>query len=504
MSQLIQFQQTAPGRMKKLRKYIFLVQVLVCQWGIIHAGESGVSAEADRRPHIILMMADDLGYRELGSYGQALIRTPNLDRVAAEGIRLTRHYTSAPVCAPARCSLMTGKHGGHAAIRDNMEVGTWDSFRGQMPLPENALTLAAVLRNAGYTTGAFGKWGLGETGSSGDPLLQGFDRFFGYNCQRHAHNYYPKYLVDNSGRREMPGNNRGLTGAQYAPEVIADELIRFIRQSSQNPGHPFFAYYPTVIPHLALQVPDSELQKYEGQWEEIPYTGNSYLPHPRPRAAYAAMISYMDKQVGRILQCLDELAIDDQTLFIFTSDNGTTFLDGQVDYNFFQSVGPFRGLKGEVYEGGIRVPFLARWPGRIPGSRVSNHLSAHYDIFPTICEAAGMAFNQLPSGLDGISFLPTLLGHDALQRSHEALIWDFAGYGGQIALRMGPWKLLQRQLKKNPQAELELYNLQEDPSESVNLATQFPDLAQSLHQKLIHSRSKPAVRQFQFGQYPGN
>ena len=243
---------------------------------------SAAIAQTDQRPNIILIMADDLGYGELGSYGQTKIRTPHLDQLAGQGMRFTQHYTSAPVCAPARCSLMTGKHGGHAIVRDNLEVGAWDTFRGQLPLPDKASTIAEVLKSKGYATGAFGKWGLGEVGSSGDPLKQGFDRFFGYNCQRHAHNYYPRYLVDDDGRRELPGNDRKPTGKQYAPQVIADELLKFIRK---NQKQSFFVYYPSVIPHLALQAPAADIEAYAGQWEETPYRGKSYLPHNKPRAA---------------------------------------------------------------------------------------------------------------------------------------------------------------------------------------------------------------------------
>lgn len=471
-----------------------VIGLAVCLW---------IGTLSAERPNIILMMADDLGYAELGSYGQKLIRTPHLDRIAAQGMRFTRHYTSAPVCAPARCSLMTGRHGGNAYVRDNYEIGTWESFRGQLPLPDNTPTIASVLRNAGYRTGAFGKWGLGEPGSSGDPLNNGFDRFFGYNCQRHAHNYYPKYLIDDRDRLPLPGNDRGLTGKTYASGLIANQLLDFISTTVRESDDPFFVYYPTVIPHLALQVPDGGLDQYRGEWAETPYMGNSYLHHDEPRAAYAAMISYMDKQVGRLMSLLGSLGISENTLFIFTSDNGTTFLKEQVDYEFFNSVNGFRGLKGEIYEGGIRVPLIVHWPGHVTPGTVSNLLSAHYDILPTVAEAAGISAGNLPVH-DGFSFLPTAKGNNSYQKYHEHLIWDFAGYGGQLAIRNNSWKLVRRDMKKNPESPLELYNLQADPGESNNIADQYPGVVRNLYEALINQRSKPDVGRFQFGEYGRN
>ncbi|MCA9177658.1 MAG: arylsulfatase [Planctomycetales bacterium] len=456
-------------------------------------GAKRVDADQVSRPNIVVIMADDLGYAELGSYGQTKIKTPHLDRMAAEGMRFTQHYTSAPVCAPARCSLMTGRHGGHAYVRDNFEVGDWDSYRGQMPLPSTERTMAEMLTDHGYCCGAFGKWGLGEVGSDGDPLRHGFARFFGYNCQRHAHNLFPRYLVDDAGKRMLPGNTRGLTGETYGPAVIADEALKFIRENHQRP---FFVYYPTVIPHLALQVPESELDQYRGQWQETPYTGKSYLPHPTPRAAYAAMITFMDKQVGRLLSLLKELKIDDNTIVFFTSDNGTTFLKPQVDYEFFASVGSLRGLKGSVYEGGIRVPMLVRWPGKIKSGAVSDHVCAHYDLLATLAELTG---STAPDN-DGLSYLPELLGKS--QSKHEALVWDFAGYGGQLAIRQGDWKAVRRDIKKNAEAPWELYDLKHDPGEQNNVAAMQPDVSSRLQQLMRNSRTAPQVERFRFGEYP--
>ena len=455
------------------------------------------SAGASDHPNIVFIMADDLGWAELGCYGQEKIRTPNIDRLAAEGMRFIDYYTSAPVCAPARCTLMTGLHLGHAYARDNFEVGSWDSYRGQLPLPAGTVTIATLLKEAGYATGAFGKWGLGEVGSSGDPLDQGFDRFFGYNCQRHAHNYYPRYLVSDRDRVTLEGNDRGLTGAKYAPQEIADQLLEFIRQKQDGP---FFVYYPSVIPHLALQVPDEAMQPYRGRWDETPYEGRSYLPHPEPRTAYAAMISFLDRQVGRVLDLLDELGLADNTIVFFTSDNGVTMLKGQVDYEFFRSVGPLRGLKGSVYEGGIRVPMIARWPGRIQPGSVTDLQATHYDALATLVELASA---PAPPETDGIGYVPTLLGRSTDQRQHDYLFWDFAGYGGQLAVRQGQWKGVKQNVRKQPDAKLQLYNLAEDIGEQHDVASQHPDIVNGIEEIMLDARTIPVVEKFRFGRYRG-
>lgn len=466
-------------------------------------GLAPVPGAAGRGPNIVYIMADDLGYAELGCYGQQKIKTPNIDLLADQGMRFTQHYTSAPVCAPARCCLMTGKHGGHALVRNNFEqrhppgYPFDDTFGGQYPLPTGTVTIATLLKQAGYATGAFGKWGLGGVGTTGDPLKQGFDRFFGFNCQRHAHNLYPRYLVDNDKQRWLEGNTRGLTGKQFGPKVIADELLKFIRQ---NKDRPFFVYYPTVLPHLALQVPDEALAQYKDQWPETRYAGKSYLPNPTPRATYAAMISFMDKQVGRVMALLKQLDLDKNTIVFFTSDNGTTYLKGQVDYEFFRSVGPLRGLKGSVYEGGIREPLVVRWPEHIRPQTVANLISAHYDAMATLAELAGVT---PPNDTDGISYLPTLLGEEDRQKKHDYLFWDFAGYGGQLAVRMGRWKGVKRNVAKNPDAPLELYDLQTDIGETNSVAQQHPEVAAKINEIMIDARTRPSVARFRFGRYRG-
>lgn len=460
------------------------------------------AAEASQapKPNIVLMMADDLGWAELGCYGQKKVRTPNIDALAAAGMRLTQFYSGSAVCAPSRCCLMTGRHGGHAYVRDNGEVKDPDPavFGGQTPLPASEPTIAKALKAAGYVTGCFGKWGLGRAGSEGDPLSQGFDRFYGYNCQRHAHNLYPAYLVSDRENAPLPGNTgKGPTGQTYAPQCIADEMLKFVRT---NKDRPFFLYYPTVIPHLALQVPEAELAPYKGKWTETPYTGKSYQPHPTPRACYAAMISFMDRQVGRLVALLKELGIADNTVILFTSDNGTTHLGEQVDYEFFQSVGPLRGLKGSLHEGGIRVPLVAWWPGRIAPGSTSDLPAANYDLPATLAEIAGVDYAK---GTDGVSILPTLLGQGERQQKHEFLFWDFGGYGGQTAVRMGQWKGIRKNQRRNKDAPLEVYDLQDDVGESKDLAAERPEITRQLEAIIRRERVQPVLEKFRFGTYAG-
>ena len=436
------------------------------------------------KPNIIFIMADDLGYRELGCYGQKKIKTPNIDILADEGTKFTDFYSGSAVCAPARCCLMTGKHGGHAFIRNNHEIGTWGSFEGQRPIPSGTATISSLLKKQGYATGAFGKWGLGAPGSTGGPLENGFDRFFGYNCQRHAHNLFPKYLVDDNGKRQLEGNTRGQTGKQYAPHLIADEMLKFV---SDNKDKPFFIYYPTVLPHLALQAPEKNINEYKGRWQETPYTGKSYQPHPTPKACYAAMITFIDNQVGRLMKLLKDLNLDENTIIFFTSDNGTTHLKDQVDYEFFESVGKLRGLKGSLYEGGIRVPMIVRWPGKIKAATTTNVVSANYDIMATLAELTGAS---LESDTDGISLMPTLLSNPAGQKKHDYLFWDFTGYGGQMAVRKGKWKAIKKNLKKEPNAKLELYNLEDDIEEKNDLAQKHLYIAKKMEAIMEQARNQ--------------
>ncbi len=458
-------------------------------------------------PNIVFILADDLGYRELGCYGQKKIRTPHLDRLATEGMRLTQHYTGAPVCAPARCVLMTGRHLAHAEIRGNRDSGNGRVFPGQWPLSEHAITIAEALKTAGYATGAFGKWGLGPSNTSGSPIKQGFDRYYGYNCQRNAHSYYPHFL--DSNEREVvinpgliPGHQRqpeGEMGAddfrlqRYAPDMILSEALSFLEK---NQDHPFFLYLPFVEPHVAIQSPQEWIDRYPEEWDEEkgPYRGqNGYLPHPRPRAGYAAMISDLDEHVGQVLAKLDALGLTERTLVVFTSDNGTThpgrdsrFHIGGADANFFESTGELRGWKGSVYEGGIRVPCLVRWPGKVKPGSESAFPSYFPDWFPTLATAAGV---ELPVEieLDGSDLAPVLTGDSAPTRS-EPLIWEFAGYGGQIAIREGRWKAVRRDVRRSTPGAWELYDLDKDPAETEDLASQLPQLVEKLEAVYVETR----------------
>ncbi len=422
-------------------------------------------ARQESKPNIIFILADDLGYAEVGCYGQKKIRTPNLDRLAAEGMRFTQAYSGNAVCAPSRCVLMTGRHAGHAFIRDNREVKP----EGQHPIADGVVTVAELLKARGYATGVMGKWGLGPPGSEGDPLRQGFDHFFGYNCQRLAHNFYPAYLWRNDKKVDLEGNDgKSATGKQYSHDLVEAEALEFIKSRK---GGPFFLYLAFTIPHLALQVPEDSLAEYKGLWDDPPYTGGKgYQPHPAPRAAYAAMVSRLDRSVGRVVARLKELGLEENTLVMFSSDNGPTHggVGGSAS-SFFASAGPFRGLKGSLYEGGIRVPFIARWPGKVKAGATSDLPLAFYDVLPTLCEVSG---GEVPRETDGISILPTLLGREG-QKRHEFLYWEFPGYGGQQAVRLGDWKGIRQGLGKG-NMEIQLYNLADDIGETKDVAAQNP------------------------------
>jgi len=455
----------------------------ICSIALLLVLSQSATEAASNKPNIVLIVADDLGYRELGSFGQKLIRTPNLDQLAKQGMRLTQHYAGNAVCAPSRCVLMTGKHPGHAWVRNNSELKP----EGQQPIPDSEVTLAELLREQGYVTGAFGKWGLGGPGSEGEPLKQGFDRFFGYNCQRHAHSYYPSYLWSDDKRIPLkndppvPGHASlpkdadaqdassydRFKGKDYAPDRINEQVLTFI---TANKDKPFFLYYPTIIPHVALHVPDEELKPYlDLKWKDPPFTrdaGYGYTPHFKPRAAYAAMITRMDRYVGNVLELLDKLKLAENTLVIFSSDNGTTHLKAEVDYDFFDSVGELRGLKGSLYEGGVRVPTIVRWPGRVASDSSSDQVGGFEDWMPTILDAVG-ASKATPKDSDGISLLPTLLGKS--QPPRPFLYREFSGYGGQQSIRVGDWKAIRQNLSRG-NVEIELYDLTKDVGEKINVA----------------------------------
>lgn len=468
---------------------------------------------AAQLPNIIFILADDLGYGDPGCYGQTKIRTPNIDRLAAEGVRLTQHYSGNAVCAPSRCVLMTGLHPGHAWIRNNRERKP----EGQEPMPADAVNLPKLLKEAGYVTGGFGKWGLGGPGTTGDPLRQGIDHWFGYNSQALAHNFYPTSLWKNDQIFPLnnppisahdtfkPGENpddplsyKRFQGHQYSADVIAEEARSFIRE---HRNQPFFCYIPTTVPHLALQVPDDSLQEYLGEWEDPPYKGGrGYLPHRAPRAAYAAMITRMDREIGRVLDLVEDLGLDERTLFVFTSDNGPLHGEHEglagTDATFFNSHGGLRNGKGTLYEGGFRVPGIVRWKGHLPAGAVCHRTTGFEDWLPTLLELAGLA-ERTPKGIDGISFAPTLQG--ANQPDRPFLYREFPAYGGQQCIREGNWKLIRTGLMPNKKSiaqgrspSLELFDLATDPGEQHNLADQNPGLVSHLL-ALMESQHRPSA-----------
>ena len=461
------------------------------------------------KPNIIFIMTDDLGYSELGSYGQKKIKTPHLDQLAREGMRFTANYCGNAVCAPSRCVLMTGKHPGHAIVRSNKSMKP----EGQFPIPASEVTIGELLQKEGYVTGAFGKWGLGNVWSEGNPTKQGFNRFFGYNCQAHAHSYYPATLwSDNelyklNNKPPVPGHASLPKGADpadprsydifkgqdYAPDRINDRALAFIRK---NKNKPFFLYYPTVIPHVALHVPDEELKPYLAQkWNDPPFTrakGYGYTPHFTPRAAYAAMISRVDRYIGNVLKLVKELGLEKNTIVVFTSDNGTTHLKLEVDYDFFESVKPLRGLKGSLYEGGVRVPLIVKWPGKVKAGSTSDYRTGFEDWMPTLLDLIG-AKTKAPKTIDGISIAPTLLGE--LQLPRAFLYREFTGYGGQQAVWTGNWKGIRQNLlrKKNKTPlKIQLYDLKNDVSESKDVAAQHPEVVAQIrrHMEAQHTPSK--------------
>lgn len=439
------------------------------------------------KPDIVYIMADDLGYRELGCFGQVKIPTPHLDKLAADGIKLTRFYSGSPVCAPTRYSLLTGKHQGNAAIRGNKEQGGFgpNDKEGQWPVDAREVLLSETLKKAGYRTGIVGKWALGGTEPGQSPLDHGFDEFYGYLCQRRAHNFYPAYLW--RGRDPIALGNpvfaahqripaplasaeeyeARYAGPVYSAEMLAQACEQFIAKAPKN--KPLFLYHAPTLPHVALQAPREWVDRFPASWDTAPYLGErGYLPHPRPRAAYAAMIAFLDDTVGRIVEALRKAGRLDNTLLIFTSDNGATNVGG-ADRDFFNSNGELRAGKMSLYEGGIRVPTIAHWPGRIkPGSETS-HVAACYDVMATLCQAAGI---RAPRN-DGLSFLPSLVGDRQPERPW--VYFEYPEASAMQALLFSRYKAIRPNLKQSL-AKAELYDLEADSTESKDISQERPDL----------------------------
>lgn len=484
------------------------------------------------KPNIIYILADDLGYGELGCYGQKLIETPNIDKLSANGIRFTQHYSGAPVSAPSRCVLMTGKHLGHAFIRDNDEwpergnIWDWKAveinpfLEGQRPLSENEVTVGQLLKEAGYQTGIVGKWSLGGPQTNSTPLLKGFDFFFGHIDQRQQWTNYPLHMYKNSSRVYLNNvyNNtdtifpttrldkgadpynldsyRKYTLKEYAPDLMFRELTSFV---NENKDRPFFMYWATTLPHAPLQAKQRWVDYYVKKFgDEEPYLGeNGYFPQRYPHAAYAAMISDLDEQIGLLVKQLKDLGIYENTLIIFTSDNGPTY-NGGTDSPWFNSGGPFKSEqgwgKGFTHEGGIRVPMIASWPKQIKKASVSKHISAFWDVMPTLCEIVDA---DVPANIDGISFLPTLKGKK--QKKHEYLYWEFPGYGGQQAVRMNQWKGIRKDILKG-NMDIELFNLENDLQEQHDLSSKYPEIVKQIEKIMVKEHVSAVLDRYKMEQ----
>jgi arylsulfatase A-like enzyme len=425
--------------------------------GLLAAG----AAPPARRPNIVFILADDLGYGDLGSYGQTRIRTPHLDRMAAEGVRFTQHYAGTSVCAPSRCCLLTGRHTGHGAIRGNGPDALADD-------PKDP-TIFRLLKDAGYRTALIGKSGLsGNIDDGAHPNRKGVDHFFGFVSHAAAHRHYPESLYRNGERVAYPGN-RGKEGDSYGEAAFVAEAERFLTESRDRP---FFLHYAPTLPHADLAVPDEWRRPYAGRFPETPFAGGHYRAEPQPLATYAGMVAYLDNGVGRLLAKLKELGVERETLVLFASDNGA-MREGGYDPAYLRSSGPLRGGKRDLYEGGIRSPLIARWPGRIKAGTTSDHVSAFWDFPATACELAGL---PTPPGTDGISYLPALLGDTQRQRRHDYLYWELHEQGGKRAVRVGGWKMVQLGAKKDPDdGPVEVYDLRADPAEKTDLSARHPE-----------------------------
>lgn len=478
----------------------------ICLFGLIlifsacrqTTAEEQATQSDSQKPNIVYILADDLGYGDLSCYGQTKFSTPNIDRLAANGLKFTQHYSGTTVCAPSRSSLMTGLHTGHTFIRGNKgmidEAG--NRIEGQYPIPDELVTMAELLKEEGYITGAFGKWGLGGPGTEGDPNNQGFDQFYGYNCQSLAHHYYPYHLWDNQ-EKVMLKANAGKQKNQYAPDLIHEQTLQFLEK---NKDTSFFLFIPSVIPHAELITPDSIMDLYRGKYgKEKPYKGvddgpryrnGPYESQAEPHAAFVAMVRLLDQQVGEILDKLETLGLSENTIVMFTSDNGP-HLEGGADPDFFDSNGPLKGYKRDLYEGGIRVPMIASWPGTIKAGE-TDHISAFWDILPTLMELSGA---PTPENLDGLSLLPTLTGKGE-QKRHDYLYWEFHEKGGRQAVRMGQWKGVKYNVLKDPGAPLELYDLNQDIGEENNVAGQHPEIVAQMEEILHKARENSEIFQF--------
>jgi len=460
------------------------------------SGYSFAQNTKTQRPNIIFILADDLGYGDVGFNGQKLIKTPNIDKLAREGMKFNQFYSGTSVCAPSRSSLLSGQHTGHTYIRGNKSVEP----EGQEPIADSVITVAEILQKAGYITGAFGKWGLGPVASEGDPNRQGFDQFYGYNCQSLAHRYYPDHLWDNQKKVVLAANENLRYNKEYAPDLIQKRALEFV--DKRDDKQPFFLFLPYILPHAELIVPDDSIfQYYKGKFPERAHKGldygsnattGGYTSQEYPHATFAAMVSRLDLYVGQVMAKLKEKGLDKNTLVIFTSDNGP-HVEGGADPKFFNSGGGLRGVKRDLYEGGMREPFAARWPGVIKPGTTNDYIGAFWDILPTFAELAGA---KSPVNIDGISFTAALTGK-SVQKKHDYLYWEFHEQGGKQAVRQHNWKAVRLKAAGNPDGLVELYDLSKDPAETTNVTPQNPEKANELRQIMNKAHVSSAL--FPFG-----
>ena len=435
-------------------------------------------ATAQQPPNVVYILLDDAGYGDLGCYGQQKLKTPNMDRLAVEGMRFTQHYSGSTVCAPTRSCLMTGQHTGHTPIRGNGRAK--DAPENVPPIGGNVATVASLLRASGYATGGFGKWGIGGPGSDSDALALGFDHFSGFYNQAFAHDYYPRWLWRDGAKLEL---GRG----QYAHDVYFEDALGFVRD---NKGGPFFCYLPVIIPHAAMQAPPEYHQRFRKLYPQFDdkvgrYGGDARTTEVQnPIAGFAAMMTKLDDDIGRLLDLLDQLGIADNTLVMLSSDNGPHH-EGGHDPKFWDSNGPLRGTKRDLADGGIRVPLLARWPGTIEPGSTSDLISAHWDLLPTLCDIAGA---KAPAGIDGISMMPTLTGNGR-QRQHAYLYWEFYEGSGKRALRMGKWKVIQTGMNRPGESPIRLYDVTQDIAEERDVAAEHLDVVALAKQRFTEAHT---------------
>ncbi len=459
----------------------FCKQTLLAPVGLSLAGLFQSCAEKrQKRPNIIFILADDLGYGDLGCYGQKDIQTPNIDKLAAEGMRFMRHYSGSTVCAPSRHSLMTGRHTGHSYLRGN-------SHSLATRRDPDDMTVATFLKQAGYHTALIGKSPMAcWTTDAQLPNDKGFDYAFGYLDHGKAHHYFPKTLYRNGEKINYPDNNLH-TGTVYSDDLILEESLKYIEERAKA-DQPFFIHLALQIPHASLVAEEKWKAKYRNKFDEQPVTDqNHYTNQPEPKTTYAAMVSRMDWDVGQVLNKLQELGLDENTIVLFSSDNGS-MNEGGYQRTWFKSSGELRGGKRDLYEGGVRVPLIVRWPGKIEAGSKSQHISAFWDFLPTALEIAGA---KIPNDIDGISFLPTLLGKEN-QKEHDHLYWEFHEQNGKRAVLAGDWKAVQLNMHSNP-GKIELYNLADDPSETNDIADSHPDKVNELAELMEKAHSPHPV-----------